>query len=343
MTYRIFIILVLFSTVFFSCNDAQKTSSNANGEEVKIASDANDPLEILNSQIISDSTNADLYVERAKLYLQTDRIDRALRDINQALSLNSKQLDAYLVLADIYYGMGQAESVLETLNKATELAPDDPRPQVKLAELHLLQRKLNLALGYTEKALAMENNNPEAYYVRGMIFLAREDTVSAMKNFMIARDQDENFFEALYQIGLIFTAQENPLAVDFLQDAIHRFPNSILARYQLALYEQEIGSIENAIAQYDTLLLMQPDNSKFIFNLGYVHLVYLQQYEQAISYFDAALAVDPEYIDALYNKGRTLEEMEQYATAREIYEQVLEKQTNYPLAIEGLNRLDRRK
>jgi superkiller protein 3 len=343
MTYRIYIFLVLFGTVFLSCSDAPKTSSSTNNEEVEVTADANDPLTTLNNQIISDSTNADLYVERAKLYLQTDRIDRALRDVNQALSLNNKQLDAYLVLADIYYGMGQAESVLETLNKATELAPDDPRPQVKLAELHLLQRKLNLALGYTDKALALEGNNPEAYYVRGMVFLAREDTVSAMKNFMIARDQDENFFEALYQIGLIYTEQKNPLAVDFLEDAIYRFPNTVVARYQLALYEQEVGSIENAIAHYDTLLMMQPDNSRFIFNLGYIHLVYLQQYEQAISYFDAALAIDPDYIDALYNKGRTLEEMEQYATAREIYEQVLEKQTNYPLAIEGLNRLDRRK
>jgi tetratricopeptide (TPR) repeat protein len=233
--------------------------------------------------------------------------------------------------------------VIKTLNKVVEIAPNDPRPQIKLAELHLLQRKLNLALGYTDKALAMGSQNPEAYYVRGMIFLAKEDTVSAMKNFMIARDQDENFFEALYQIGVVYTAQHNPLAVDFLEDAIRRFPASIVARYQLALYLQEHDAVEDAIAHYDTLLMMQPDNSRFIYNLGYVNLVYLQDYEQAISYFDAALSIDPDYVDALYNKGRTLEEMEQYVTARDIYEKVLEKQTNYPLAVEGLNRLDRRK
>jgi tetratricopeptide (TPR) repeat protein len=71
--------------------------------------------------------------------------------------------------------------------------------------------------------------------------------------------------------------------------------------------------------------------------------VYLLDYEKAISYFDTALSIDPDYIDALYNKGRTLEEMGQYLTARDIYEQVLNKQTNYPLAVEGMNRLDRRK
>jgi len=335
--------LVIAGFILVSCQNNSKQSDKQSTEQSGTSQQLTDPLAGLNQSIAADSTNANLYVERAQLYMQQDRIDRALRDINQALSFDNQLLEAYLTLAEIYYGMGQAESVTKTLNKAAEIAPQDPRPQIKLAELHLLQRKLNLALGYTDKALAMGGQNPEAYYVRGLIFLAREDTVSAMKNFMIARDQDENFFEALYQIGMVFTAQHNPLAVDFLEDAIQRFPNSVVARYQLALYLQEHDLVEEAIAHYDTLLMMQPDNSRFIFNLGYVNLVYLQDYEQAISYFDAALSIDPEYVDALYNKGRTLEEMEQYATARDSYEKVLEKQTNYPLAVEGLNRLDRRK
>lgn len=325
-----------------SCENTTDSENQASQDNTVNQQDT-DPLVALNKQIAKDSTNADLLVERAKLYFNQDRIDRALRDINQALSYDSKQLEAYLILSEIYYGMGQAENVRRTLMKAVEVAPNDPRPQVKLAEINLLQRKLDLALGYTDKALAMKNHNPDAYYVRGMIFLARQDTVSALKNFMIARDQDENFFEALYQIGVVYSAQHNPLAIDFLKDAIKRFPNSFVARYQLALYLQDHNAVDEAITHYDTLLTMQPENSHIYHNLGFVHLVYLQEYEQAISYFDAALTIDPNYIDALYNKGRTLEEMGQYLTARDIYEQVLDKQTNYPLAVEGLNRLDRRK
>lgn len=343
MPYRFIALFVFACFLWISCQSDPKQSDQQVKEKSASVEQQTDPLADLNQRITNDSTNAALYVERAQLYMQRDRIDRALRDINQALSLNNQILEAYLTLAEIYYGMGQAESVIKTLNKAVEIAPDDPRPHIKLAELHLLQRKLNLALGSTDKALAMESQNPEAYFVRGMIFLAKEDTVSALKNFMIARDQDENFFEALYQIGVIYTAQHNPLAVDFLEDAIRRFPNSVVARYQLALYLQEHDGVEEAVAHYDTLLMMQPDNSRFIYNLGYVNLVYLQDYEQAIAYFDAALSIDPDYVDALYNKGRSLEEMEQYVTARDIYEQVLKKQANYPLAVEGLNRLDRRK
>jgi tetratricopeptide (TPR) repeat protein len=48
-------------------------------------------------------------------------------------------------------------------------------------------------------------------------------------------------------------------------------------------------------------------------------------------------------VDALYNKGRTLEEMGKLNAARDIYQDVLKYRTNYDLAIEALNRLDRKK
>ncbi|MDY0076441.1 MAG: tetratricopeptide repeat protein [Bacteroidales bacterium] len=340
---RLFLASLLIFLLASCQNNSQQTTTSAVEVETSGLKNQQDPLVMLNDSIAADSTNASLFVNRAALYLSRERIDRALRDINQALSLDNKSVNAYLILAEIYYGMGQAESVQTTLVKAAEIAPNDPRPQVKLAELNLLQRNLNMALAYTDKALRMGNFNPEAYYVRGLVFLAREDTVSAMKNFMIARDQDENFFEALYQIGVVYTAQRNSLAKDFLLDAIKRFPASVVARYQLALYLQDNEGVDQALAHYDTLLMMKPDNPEFLYNMGYVNLVYKQDYENALTYFDAVLAINPENIDALYNKGRTLEEMEYFVNARELYEKVLKVQANYPLAVEGLNRLDRRR
>jgi len=340
---RLFLASLLIFLVV-SCENKQSHDSSTQAfEATQSIETEQDILSLLNDSIAMDSTRAQLFVNRAAIYLERERIDRALRDINYALSLDNKSVEAYLTLAEIYYGMGQAESVKTTLAKAAEVAPNDARPQVKLAELNLLQRNLNMALSYTDKALRMGNFNPEAYYVRGLVFLAREDTASAMKNFMIARDQNENFFEALYQIGVIYTAQRNSLAKDFLRDAIKRYPQSMVARYQLALFLQDNDEVEDAIAHYDTLLLMKPDDPDFLYNIGYVNLVYLQDYEKALSYFDTVLDINPENIDALYNKGRTLEEMEHFVNAREMYENVLRLQTNYPLAVEGLNRLDRRR
>ncbi len=330
------LILIAFS----ACNTNQKNEpASENKQDLSVLN----PMQALNDSIANDSLNVDLLNRRAKRYLDQQKVDKAMRDLNKALRIDSKKVDVYLTLAEAYFGMGKPESISATLIKASQIDEQDARPLVKLAELNLLQQKLDVALGYTDKALKLGSYNPDAYYVRGMIFLSREDTVSAMKNFLIARDQNDMFFEPLYQIGTIYTAQRNPLAVDFLTDAIRKYPQSMVARVQLALYLQDNDAADEAIMQYDTLLQMQPQNSKLLFNLGYVYLVYKQDYEKAIEYFDAALAIEPKYIDALYNKGRTFEQMGLYANAREIYQQVISVKPNYPLAVEGLNRIDRLK
>lgn len=334
--------LVIITIIVFmvACTSEKQAESDeiAASPETEIS-----PLQALNDSINQDTLNAGLLNRRAKYYLDQQQVDKAMRDLNKALRLDKENVDIYLTLAEAYFGMGKPESITATLIKATQIDDQDARPLIKLAELNLLQQKLNIALGYTDRALQLGVYNPEAYYVRGMIFLSREDTVSAMKNFLIARDQNENFFEPLYQIGTIYTAQRNPLAVDFLKDAIKKHPRSIVARVQLALYLQDNEAVDEAIQHYDTLLQMQAQNSKLLFNLGYVYLIYKEEYEKAIGYFDAALAIDPNYIDALYNKGRTFEQMGRLANAREIYQNVLQKKSNYPLAVEGLNRIDRLK
>ena len=81
----------------------------------------------------------------------------------------------------------------------------------------------------------------------------------------------------------------------------------------------------------------------FFFNIGYLYLVFDQRFDSALFYFDRSLSIDPQYVDALYNKGRTLEEMGKLNAARDIYQDVLKYRTNYDLAIEALNRLDRKK
>lgn len=301
------------------------------------------PIVQLTEAISKDSTNAMLFNERANLFLKLGQTDRALMDINIALELDSRNSEIFMTLAEIYFVLGQTDNVNISLLKAVEVDPENPKPHVRLAELNMIMENYNMALGYTDRALALNTFNPDAYYVRGMIFLARNDTLSAVKNLQLALDQQEDYYESMMQLGKIFSAQRNPISEFYLQRAIKTFPQLLQARYELALYLQDNERWDEALMHYDTLLLASPENKFLYFNIGYVHMVYEGNFNKAIEYFDEALMIDPNYIDALYNKGRTLEEMGRYAGARDLYNEVLNRQTNYQLAIEGLNRLDRRR
>ena len=323
-----------------ACNNTPKPEPETNPQEPVAPVTVSEAIQLLTDSIAMDSTDAHLYLNRAMAYFANEQVGLAMVDINQSLRLDPKNVDTYLLLADLYYAMGDESNIASTLNRAAEVDAMDPRPYVKLAELNLLQQNFNLAIGYVDKALGLSSYNPRAYFVKGMCYMAaKQDTVSALKNFQIASEQDGTFYDPVEQISRIYAAQQPPYAMDYLRKAQKQFPDMPTARYELALYLQSHGEPEEALLHYDTLLMQRPDNYIVLYNKGYVNYVYLKDDEAALDYFNQALAVKPDYLDAKYNKGRVLEQMGNYSQAMDIYKDVLRTQPNYQLAIDAINRI----
>lgn len=321
-----------------ACGDKPKPTETNNGENDTVM--LSNAVSMFSDSIAMDSTRADLYLKRAQAYLANEQVGAAMIDINKALQLDPNNVDTYLLLANVYYMLGDDSNISTTLNKAAEIAPSDTRPLVKLGELNLLQQNFNLAAAYIDKALKVDAYNPQAYFVKGMYFItAEQDTVNALKSFQLAYEQDGNFYDAVEQICRIYAVQNPPYTMEYLRNVQKQFPEHANARYELALYLQNHGEPEEALLHYDTLLMDNPNNYIVLFNKGYVSFIYLQDNQTALEYFEKALQVNPDYLDALYNKGRVLEQMGDYVKSAEVYKQVLDKQTNYQLAIDALNRI----
>lgn len=322
-----------------ACHNNPSGERQGTGTQVEKVDSERDPLDLLNDSIAQDENRSDLYLQRAYLYVSREQIGMAMIDLNKAIQIDPKNTDALLLLSDLYYMLGDEANITAALNKVLEVDPNDTRAMVKLAEINLLRENYNLAFGYLSNALKINTYNPKAYFVRGMAFMAQQDTVSAMKNFMIAREQDVTFYDPQREICAIYWAQNNPLTESFMRSMLVNFPDQPMVRYDLAMYLQDNGNPEEALAHYDTLLLLQPGNSRLLFNKGYVYFVYLGDNEKALEYFNQSLESDPDYIDALYNKGHVYEQMGNYAQARTIYNQVLSRYPNYQLAVDGMNRV----
>ena len=324
----------------FACNNTPKTETDNTPQEPKAPVTVTEAIQLLSDSIAMDSTDAHLYVSRAKAYFANEQIGQAMIDINKSLQLDPNNIDTYLLLADVYYALGDQDNIASTLNRAVEINSLDARPLVKLAELNLLQQNFNLAVGYVDKALQLSSYNPQAYFVKGMCFMAaKQDTANALKNFQYAAEQDAGFYDPVEQICRIYAVQQPPYALDYIRKAQQQFPDIPTARYELALYLQSHGAPEEALLHYDTLLMQQPENYIVLFNKGYVNYVYLENNEEALKYFNQALEVNPKYLDAKYNKGRVLEQMGDYSQATEIYKDVLATQPDYRLAIDAINRI----
>ena len=326
----------------FACNNTSKPDPTETPDTPMAPITVNEAIKMLTDSIVMDSTDARLYVNRARAYFANEQVGQAMVDINKSLQLDPNNVDTYLLLADVYYALGDQDNISSTLNKAVEINSLDARPLVKLAELNLLQQNFNLAIGYVDKALGLSSYNPKAYFVKGMCYMAaKQDTANALKNFQLASEQDATFYDPVEQISRIYVAQQPPYTMDYLRKAQQQFPDQPTARYELALYLQSHGGPEEALLHYDTLLMQRPDNYIVLFNKGYVNYVYLENNEVALDYFNQSLNANPNYVDAYYNKGRVLEQMGDYAQASEIYKEILKRQPDYRLAIDAINRIQR--
>ncbi|MCF8365388.1 MAG: tetratricopeptide repeat protein [Bacteroidales bacterium] len=332
--YQILAFLVMI--IFASCG----SQGNKVKDENKDARLNPKPLDEINLKIAEDNDNDLLYIQRADYYLSVDKTDSALRDILIALDIDNENTSHYITLSDAYLAMGNPDKCLDALNRALNLDSENKEALIKKAQLYLIMRNYENTYSTISELIAIDNVNPLAYFIRSMALLEQADTATAIKNLQVAIDQNSEYFEAQLQLGIVLAAQKKPIAINYLQNAINILPQTIEPYYQLGLFFQENGKTESAIQTYSSILDINPDFVPALYNLGYINLVFEHDFVKAIDYFSQVIQIAPNYAEALYNRGYSYEQLGQKSLAAKDYQETLKIKNNYPLAIDGLNRLD---
>ena len=313
------------------------------GREEKTADEqAASELYAIGERIRADSLDADAYYDRALYYLGQKHVNDALSDISKAIQLDEGSAAYFVVLSDIYLALNNIPSCLEALQKAEDLDPGNNDALLKQAELYLVLQDYPNVFNYTGKAISQEKHNPVAYFIRGYALMEIGDTAEAIRNYQAAIDLDQSYFNALMQLGIIYSVKNDPLAKDYFSRATEVDPNRPEAYYLLGLSYQTEEDFTRAAEAYEKLLAIAPDYKEGYYNLGYINLVYLNDYAAAAGYFSEAIALDPGYVDAYFNRGYCYELSGESELSGQDYRQALKLQPNYDRAVQGLNRLDRK-
>ena len=141
------------------------------------------------------------------------------------------------------------------------------------------------------------------------------------------------------ELGHIYAFQGDPIALDYINSALDLRPASTEAWYHKGIYYQSKGMIGEAAEAYENLVKNDPDGFLGHYNLGYLYLTESDQYETALAYFDTVLSIQPQAIDAMYNRGVCYEELGDEETAEAVYREVLDQDPQHTMAAKGLSRL----
>ena len=329
-----YLLIVVVSFYLVSCSGSSSKDDAAKKDSIV------SPIELITQQINKNPNIDSLYKQRAELYLAIGKTEKALADVRMALQINSEKTEYHILLGDIYLAMGNIELSKKSLINAFDMDPRNPEPSLKLAELNLFLQDYEKVYLYANKAIEIDNYNAPAYFIKGFAHLEQDDTAKAITAMQKATQNDAEYYDAFIMLGKIFDNKKDPIAGNYLKTAVRIRPESVEAHYNYGLWLPEHGLFDEAFSQYNALLTIDPHNKAAWYNIGYINLVYFENYNKAIEYFTRAIESDPTYAEAYFNRGLSYEQLNQFDNARSDYNKALSLKHNYENALKALERIE---
>jgi tetratricopeptide (TPR) repeat protein len=312
--------------------------------EVKNTADSvskNDSSAFINSLILKDPGNLDLYIRRARISMNQKQYELALADVNRVLAIDSSKSEYLLAAADIHFFTGQVKRTQQLLQRAVAVNPDNVDCQLRLAQLYHYLTQYDEELLLLDGILKKDMHNSQAYFMKGMLFKDLGDTAKAISSMQTAVEQDPDYYNAFVQLGILTAAQRNPLAESYYLNALKINPSSEEAAYNLGMYYQDAENWNRAIETYTALLKGNPHHFDAHFNLGMIHAVKLNMVDQGMAFFDQAISDNPQEPRGYYGRGFCFEKKGDIKNARVDYQLALNIDSSYTNAALALSKLDK--
>ena len=139
--------------------------------------------------------------------------------------------------------------------------------------------------------------------------------------------------DALHLLGVIaYQFGQHQAAIQLIGRAIQYNGSDPSYYCSCGLVLQSLKRLDEAVASYDRALALKPDFAEALNNRG-TTLQALARFDEALDSYDRALALTPDYAAALNNRGNTLRQLARFDEALESYDRALALKPDYAAAL----------
>ncbi len=161
------------------------------------------------------------------------------------------------------------------------------------------------------------------FYLKAYTCFRLEDFDEAVHSYQRSIELDPTNCAAYSDLGYVLLVQERwDEAEFFIKKAVSMNPSDPLGIERLGLLYYSMSDLEAARESFLVLFQLGQGSPRIHFFLGEIHSS-LEEFEKALFYYDQCLAQDPGNQDALFGKALTLESMQEFRRAVELYEALL--------------------
>jgi tetratricopeptide (TPR) repeat protein len=284
------------------------------------------------------------------ILLRLGRTAEARAQFEASLRLNPDQPSALTNLAQIYFDGGEPDDLQRARSLLERAGKNNPDPQIAQALVitclklgQVLREKGDLrGAGRTlESAVASGIDDAKIYAALAEVYEADghfENAIPAMR-LAVQRDPQNELYHFRY--GLLLTDSHAPAAgIIRLEESLKQFPNSARLWLALGIAQFTLGKNVEAESSFKRSLTLDP---KAVPALAYLGVTYAErgQHEQAIAFYEQAIALNPKVAALHYLAADTMLKMSNADTARaeKYLRRALELDPNLAAAYLTLGRL----
>lgn len=253
---------------------------------------------------ILEPQTAEQYTKRGERYRKAGRIDRAVKDLTDAIKMNPKLAMAYAQRGWAFTDKKDFDSALGDFDEAIVLDPQLADAFHGRGYLQIKMGKYDEAVADCTKSIRFNPENAIAYNNRAFAYQQKGDMNKAVADFTRAIELnpgDPDFYNNrgdCYYYGRAF--QE---AVNDYSQAIEIDPRFALAYYNRGyVYLTQMNNPDQAVLDFTQAIDIAPNYAAAYENRGEAHWA-KKEYELALSDYSAAIQADATYAEAFHDRG----------------------------------------
>jgi tetratricopeptide (TPR) repeat protein/O-antigen ligase len=213
----------------------------------------------------------------AQVYLQIGQLEAALALLDRSLAITGDSVhseQAYLLRSRVYLDLDRPQIAIEELNKAVDLVPNNALLYQSRSTIYHELNRDHEAIYDLNRVIGLLPENAEAYYARGTIYDQQSQFDQAIDDFDRAIHLDRLFTLAYNNRGLTYARLgELALAVKDFDRAIHLDPELDLAYNNRGFVYRELGRLEESVQDLDQAILLNPRMALAYFNRALTNIL----------------------------------------------------------------------
>ncbi len=249
----------------------------------------------LTAQIKADPRNYALYQERSEAYYEFDSVQKAITDVDMAISLYRNSPELHQMRGFYAFSLDDTATAKSEYEAAIGLGSRDPETYYQLGQVFFLQKKYPQARELYESAIGLDDRDPQYPFAIGLLEEFQQHIPAAIARYEAAIVLDSTFSKSYARLFDLYShkLKQASKAEKLLETWLRYDPGHPEARYQ----EGEMWRIKAA-------KLKSKDET-----------AYQDALNQAVAAYSIAINRDPGYGQASYQRGMCYFDASQYELA----------------------------